>query len=82
MALSDWLTTLQVSDVVMESTGIYWKPLWNILEGSFHLVLVNARPVKNVQRRKTDVKDTEWLAKFLRCGLIESNFAPPGDIRE
>lgn len=82
LALSDWLTTLQVSDVVMESTGVYWKPIWNILEGSFHLVLANARHVKNVPGRKTDVKDAEWLAKLLRCGLIESNFVPPEDIRD
>ncbi|MEW5553029.1 transposase, partial [Peribacillus frigoritolerans] len=59
LALSDWLATLQVSDVVMESTGVYWKPIWNILEGSFHLVLANARHVKNVPGRKTDVKDAE-----------------------
>lgn len=52
-----------------------WKQIWNILEGSFHLVLVNARPVKNVQRRKADMKNAEWLAKHLICGLIESNFA-------
>ncbi|WP_435053743.1 IS110 family transposase [Peribacillus simplex] len=82
MALSDWLATLQVSDVVMESTGVYWKPIWNILEGSFHLVLANARHVKNVPGRKTDVKDAEWLAKLLRCGLIENNFVPPEDIRD
>ncbi|MCY9140823.1 IS110 family transposase, partial [Peribacillus frigoritolerans] len=82
LALSDWLATLQVSDVVMESTGVYWKPIWNILEGSFHLVLANARHVKNVPGRKTDVKDAEWLAKLLRCGLIESNFVPPEDIRD
>ncbi|MDM5214688.1 transposase [Peribacillus sp. NJ4] len=53
-----------------------------MLEGSFHLVLANARHVKNVPGRKTDVKDAEWLAKLLRCGLIESNFVPPEDIRD
>ncbi|MFF2288711.1 IS110 family RNA-guided transposase [Peribacillus butanolivorans] len=58
------------------------EPIWNILEDSFHLVLANARHVKNVPGRKTDVKDAEWLAKLLRCRLIESNFVPPEDIRD
>jgi transposase len=66
----------------MESTGVYWKPVWNILEDVFHLVLANARHVKNVPGRKTDVKDAEWLSQLLRCGLIESNFVPPEDIRD
>ena len=82
LALNDWLTNHNVTDVVMESTGVYWKPVWNILEGHFHLVLANARNVKNVPGRKTDVKDAEWLAKLLRSGLIEANFVPPEDIRD
>lgn len=82
LSLSDWLTLHQVTDVVMESTGVYWKPIWNILEDSFQLVLANARHVKNVPGRKTDVKDAEWLAKLLRSGLIEGNFVPPEDIRD
>ena len=82
LALSDWLTQHQVTHVVMESTGVYWKPVWNILEDPFHLILANARHVKNVPGRKTDVKDAEWLAQLLRCGLIESNFVPPEDIRD
>ncbi|MBA9028282.1 IS110 family transposase [Peribacillus huizhouensis] len=65
----------------MESTGVYWKPVWNILEGDFHLVLANAKHVKNVPGRKTDGKDVEWLAKLLRAGLIEHKFVPPEDIR-
>lgn len=82
LSLSDWLTNHKVTDIVMESTGIYWKPVWNILEDTFHLVLANARHVKNVPGRKTDVKDAEWLAKLLRSGLIEGNFVPPEDIRD
>jgi transposase len=82
LALSDWLSKLEVTDVVMESTGVYWKPVWNILEGTFNLILANAKHVKNVPGRKTDVKDAEWLANLLRCGLIESNFVPPEDIRD
>ncbi len=82
LSLNDWLASFQVTDVVMESTGVYWKPIWNILESDFHLVLANAKHVKNVPGRKTDVKDAEWLAKLLRSGLIESNFVPPEDIRD
>jgi transposase len=82
LALNDWLSKLEVTDAVMESTGVYWKPVWNILEDSFNLILANARHVKNVPGRKTDVKDAEWLAKLLRCGLIESNFVPPEEIRD
>jgi len=82
LQLNDWLSSMQVTDVVMESTGVYWKPVWNILESNFQLVLANARHVKNVPGRKTDVKDAEWLAKLLRSGLIEGNFVPPEDIRD
>lgn len=64
----------------MESTGVYWKPIWNILEDTFQLVLANARHVKKVPGRKTDVKDAEWFGQLLRCGLIERNFVPPEDI--
>lgn len=82
LALSDWLSSHRVTDAVMESTGVYWKPIWNVLEDDFKLVLANAQHVKNVPGRKTDVKDAEWLAKLLRSGLIESNFVPPQDIRD
>jgi len=82
LALSDWLSSYKVTDVVMESTGVYWKPIWNVLENDFQLILANAQHVKNVPGRKTDVKDAEWLAKLLRSGLIESNFVPPEDIRD
>ena len=82
LALSDWLFSHKVTDAVMESTGVYWKPVWNVLEDNVQLVLVNAQHVKNVPGRKTDVKDAEWLAKLLRSGLIENNFVPPEDIRD
>ena len=82
LKLHGWLTSLEVTDVVMESTGVYWKPIWNILEDDFQLVLANAKHVKNVPGRKTDVKDAEWLAKLLRSGLIEGNFVPPEEIRD
>lgn len=82
LELSDWLFSNKVTDAVMESTGVYWKPVWNILEERFHLILANARHVKNVPGRKTDVKDAEWLAKLLRSGLIEGNFVPPESIRD
>ncbi|MGM8366222.1 IS110 family transposase [Virgibacillus sp. W0181] len=82
LKLNDWLTSMKVTDAVMESTGVYWKPVWNILENHFRLVLANAKHVKNVPGRKTDVKDAEWLAKLLRSGLIEGSFVPPEDIRD
>ncbi|GAE48438.1 mobile element protein [Mesobacillus boroniphilus JCM 21738] len=64
LKLNDWLMSMQVSDVVMESTGVYWKPVWNILESDFQLVLANARHVKNVPGRKTDVKDAECSPNY------------------
>lgn len=82
LKLADWLSSMKVTDVVMESTGVLWKPVWNILENHFRLVLANAKHVKNVPGRKTDVKDAEWLAKLLRSGLIEGSFVPPEDIRD
>lgn len=82
LKLLDWLTEQECSHVAMESTGVYWKPVWNILEGSFTLVLANAQRIKNVPGRKTDVKDSVWIARLLRSGLIESSFVPPEDIRD
>lgn len=82
LELSDWLTENQCSHVAMESTGVYWKAVWNILEGQFSLVLGNAKKIKNVPGRKTDVKDAAWIASLLRCGLIEPSFVPPVDIRD
>lgn len=77
LALSDWLTSKGVTHVAMEATGEFWKPVFNILEGSFEVWLVNAHDVKNVVGRKTDVKDAEWLADLLRHGLVRPSFIPP-----
>lgn len=77
LSLLDWLTQWEVSHVAMESTGEYWKPIYNILEGNLEVLLVNAKHVKNVPGRKTDVKDAEWLAELLRHGLLRGSFIPP-----
>lgn len=82
LQLKEWLRGLGITDVAMESTGVYWKPVFNILEDSFDIKLVNARHIKNVPGRKTDVKDCEWICKLLRCGLVRGSFVPPKDIRE
>ncbi|MCL4557491.1 MAG: IS110 family transposase [Deltaproteobacteria bacterium] len=80
--MKEWLKGLGVTHVAMESTGVYWKPIFNILEDSFEVILVNARHIKNVPGRKTDVKDCEWICKLLRSGLVNGSFIPPRDIRE
>jgi transposase len=82
LALADWLTAAGCTHVAMESTGVYWKPLYNLLEGSFELLLVNAQHVKQVPGRKTDVKDSEWLADLLRHGLLRGSFVPDQEQRE
>lgn len=79
--LGDWLATLQVSHVAMESTGVYWKPVWNLLESRFQLLLVNARHVKNVPGRKSDVLDCQWIAQLLQHGLLRSSLVPDRMIR-
>jgi transposase len=66
LAMSDWLTAHEVTHVAMESTGVYWKPIWNILEANFDLLLVNAQHMKAVPGHKTDVMDSEWIADLLR----------------
>src|SRR3990170_5314222 len=76
LALRDWLTSEGVTHVAMESTGVYWKPIYHILEGGFELFLVNAKHVKHVPGRKTDVKDCAWLAQLMQCGLLERSFVP------
>ena len=68
-ALRAWLASRGVTDAAMESTGVYWRPVWAVLEDRFRLLLVNARHVKHVPGRKTDVRDCEWLARLLECGL-------------
>jgi transposase len=82
LALAAWLLSLEVTHVAMESTGEYWKPIYNILEGSFTLLVVNAQHIKNVPGRKTDVKDAEWIADLLCHGLIRGSFIPPGPQRD
>src|ERR1700694_390874 len=82
LELADWLTAQGVTHVALESTGVYWKPAWNLLEGSFTLLLVNARHIKQVPGRKTDVKDCEWIADLLRHGLLRASFVPDLPQRE
>ena len=81
LALRDWLEALGVKQVAMEATGVYWKPVWAILEDHFELMLVNARHVKAVPGRKTDVKDAQWLCQLLESGLLKPSFVPPKPIR-
>jgi transposase len=82
LACRDWLVSEGCTHAVVESTGVYWKPVFNILEDSMEVILANARDVKNVPGRKTDVKDCEWLAQLLRHGLVKGSFIPPKPIRE
>jgi transposase len=82
LSLSDWLTEAGVTHVAMESTGVYWKPIYNLLEGTFALLVVNARHIKAVPGRKTDVKDAEWIADLLRHGLLSPSFVPERPQRE
>jgi transposase len=81
-ALAKWLSSEDVTHVAMESTGVYWKPIWNVLEGEFDLLLCNARDVKQVPGRKTDVKDCEWLARLLQHGLLPNSFVPSREQRD
>jgi transposase len=82
LALADWLESLGVTHVAMEATGVYWKPVWHILEGRFALVLANAQAVRNVPGRKSDVADATWIADLLAHGLIAPSFVPPRPILE
>jgi transposase len=83
LALSDWLTQCAVTQIAMESTGVFWRPVFNLLEDAGRtLVLVNPQPSKAVPGRKTDVKDSEWLADRVRHGLVPPSFIPPAPIRE
>jgi transposase len=81
-SLREWCKSEGVTHVAMESTGVYWKPVFNILESAFEVILVNARHVKNVPGHKTDKKDSRWLSKLLLSGLLKGSFIPPRDIRE
>ncbi len=80
--LSQWLTEQGVTHVAMESTGIYWQPVFNLLEGHFKLLLINAQHLKKVPGRKTDMKDAEWIAQLLQCGLLRPSFVPDRQQRE
>jgi transposase len=82
LQLADWLAAAGCTHVAMESTGVYWKPIYNLLEGSFTLLLANARHIKTVPGRKTDVRDCEWIADLLRHGLIQASFVPDRAQRE
>lgn len=82
-SLRDWLKEHGVTHVAMEATGVYWKPVWHRLDGSFEeLLLVNPAHIKNVPGRKTDVNDATWIAQLLECGLLRGSFVPPVEIRE
>ena len=82
LELADWLRAAACTQVAMEATGVYWQPIWNLLEEEFTLLLVNARHIKAVPGRKTDVKDCEWLADLLRHGLVRASFVPARPQRE
>lgn len=81
LVLADWLTSVGCTHVAMESTGVYWRPIWNLLEGLFELLLVNAQHMKTVPGRKTDIKDAEWIADLLQHGLLRPSFVPPAPQR-
>ena len=80
--MRDMLKTKKITHIAMESTGVYWKPIYNILESDFEIILVNARHIKNVPGRKTDKRDSRWIAKLLLSGLLSGSFIPPRHIRE
>lgn len=82
MAMAAWLSEREVKQVAMEATGVYWKPVWHVLEESFELVLCNAQHVRNVPGRKTDVNDATWLSDLLAHGLVRNSFVPPQPIQE
>jgi transposase len=82
LALLDWLQAWACTHVAMESTGNYWKPVYNLLEGNLEILLVNAQHCKNVPGRKTDVKDAEWLVDLLRHGLLRASFVPAREQRD
>ncbi len=82
LALSDWLAAHGCTHVAMESTGVYWKSVWHVLEGSFELVLANAMHIRNIPGRKSDVNDATWIADLLAHGLIRGSFVPPAPVQE
>jgi transposase len=82
LVLRDWLASFKVRLVGMEATGVYWKPIYYMLEDDFELWLLNARHLKNVPGRKTDVKDAAWICQLVEHGLVRPSFVPPKEIRE
>ena len=82
LQLQDWLADNQCTEVAMESTGVYWKSVWNILESSCKLTLANPAHIKNMPGRKTDIKDAQWIAQLHRCALIQASMVPTQDIRD
>jgi transposase len=82
MALRDWLAAHRVTHVAMEATGVYWQPVWHILEDDFELTLCNARHVKQVPGRKTDISDAQWLCQLMEAGLLRGSFVPPKPQRQ
>jgi transposase len=81
--LRDWLIEMGVTEVAMEATGVFWKPVWDALEGNgLEVLLVNPAHIKNVPGRKTDVNDATWIGQLLECGLLRGSFVPPMAIRE
>jgi transposase len=82
LELAEWLGAAGCTHVAMEATGVYWKPVWHVLDGLFTLVLANAMHIRNVPGRKTDVNDATWIADLLAHGLIRSSFVPPAPVQE
>ena len=82
LALDDWLRSQDIKVIAMESTGVFWRPVFNLLEEGRQVILVNAQHMKAVPGRKTDVKDSQWLADLLRHGLLKASFIPPKPVRE
>src|SRR5215469_14372996 len=82
LQMRDWLSAQGCTHLAMESTGVYWKPIYNLLEGDFEMLVVNAHHLKTVPGRKTDVKDAEWIADLLQHGLLRASFIPSAPQRE
>ena len=82
LTLRDWLASFAVAVVGMESTGMYWRPVWHVLEDDFECWLLNAQHLRNVPGRKTDVKDAEWICQLVEHGLVRPSFVPPRELRE
>jgi transposase len=82
MELSEWLSSHRCTHVAMEATGVYWKPVWHVLEGDFELILANAQHIKNVPGRKSDVSDAHWIADLAAHGLVRASFVPPTETQQ